>query len=343
MSNSDLQQLLFAISIDHEILIVDPSQRSVSSDFSHESEVLFMLGSIFCLNQMCHDQSSAHARMSIIRMTLCSDHDNDLKQLYDHMKNEYHREETNLLSLGDVIRNMGKFDLAEKYYRRLLSELPSNDPSLSALYQRLGRVADAKGEYDTSLEWYQKSLEMRVRTSPSDHVNIGLTHNSIGIIHGNKGDNSRALESYNRAVSLFKQAHDENHPHLASFYNNIGIIYQEQQKYLEALDFYEKSLAIWKKHLPSDHPDLGSSYNNIGIVHDCLGHSDLALEHYNRSLEIKVKSLPAQHPTIATAYENMGLVYEHKGELEQALTLLQTASTMYEGFQGPYVRKRVEI
>src|ERR1044071_118247 len=104
-----------------------------------------MLGSIFCLNQIYHDQSSTHERMSIIRMTLCSDHDNDIKQLYDHMKNEYDREETNLLSLGDVMRQMGKFDLAEKYYRRLLSELPSNDPSLSRLYLHLGWVADVKG------------------------------------------------------------------------------------------------------------------------------------------------------------------------------------------------------
>ncbi|CAF4782242.1 unnamed protein product, partial [Rotaria sp. Silwood2] len=40
---------------------------------------------------------------------------------------------------------MGKFDLAEKYYRRLLSELPSNDPSLGALYHNLSMVADAKG------------------------------------------------------------------------------------------------------------------------------------------------------------------------------------------------------
>ena len=140
-------------------------------DIRNESEVLFMLGSIVCLNQICHDQSSADARMSIIRMTLCSDHDNDLKQLYDHMKNEYHREETNLLSLGDVMLKMGKFDLTEKYYRRLLSDLPSNDPSLSTLYQRLGMVANAKGEYDTSLEWYQKSLEIKMRTCPSDHEN----------------------------------------------------------------------------------------------------------------------------------------------------------------------------
>ncbi|CAF4477491.1 unnamed protein product [Rotaria sp. Silwood2] len=299
------------------------------SDHKDESEVLFMLGSMFCLNEICDDQSLGDATMSMIRMTLCSDDDNDLKQLYDHMKNEYHREETNLLSLGNVLRKMGKFDLAEKYYRRLLSELPSNYPSFSRLYHNLGMVADDKGDYDTSLEWYQKSLEILVRTRPSDHVGIGITHNSIGIVHGNKGDRSRALESYNRAVSLFKQAHDDNHPDMAMFYNNIGIIYQEEKKYLEALDFYEKSLAIKKKHLPAQHPDLGTSYNNIGIVHDCLGHYDLALEHYNRSLEIKVKSLPAQHPMIATTYKNIGFVYEDKDELKQALTLVQKLSVMY--------------
>ena len=257
-------------------------------------------------------------------MTLCSDHDNDLKQLYDHMKNEYDREETNLLSLGDVVRNMGKFDLAEKYYRRWLSKLPSNGPSLGGLYSRLGRVANAKGEYDTSLEWYQKSLEMKMRNHPSDHVNIGNTHNSIGNVHRNKGDRGRALESYNRAVSLFKQAHDENHPHLASFYNNIGIIYREEKKYVEALDFYEKSLAIKKKHLPADHYSVGTSYNNIGLVHYYLGDYDLALDHYNRSLKIKLKSLPAQHPDIAMTYVNMGLVYEDKVELEYVLTFLQS-------------------
>ncbi|CAF3735053.1 unnamed protein product [Rotaria socialis] len=291
------------------------------SYYGEESEVLFMLGSIFRLNEISHNQSSlsADGTMSkiIIRMTLCSDDDdNDLKQLYDHMKNEYDREETNLLSLGDVMLDMGKFDLAKKYYCRWLSELPSNDPSLCALYQRLGTVADEKGEYDTSLEWYQKSLEMKMQTRPSDHVNIGNTHNSIGETHRKKGDRGRALESYNRAVSLFKQAHDENHPDMAMFYNNIGTIYQEENKYFEALDFYDKSLAIHGKHLPPDHPDLGSSYNNIGIVHRGLGHYDLALDHYNRSLKIRLKSLPVQHPDIPMTYENMGLVHEFKVELE---------------------------
>ena len=43
-----------------------------------------------------------------------------------------------------------------------------------------------------------------------------------------------------------------------------------------------------------------------------------------------MKSLPAQHPDIASIYENMGVVYEDKGELEQALTCLKKASTIYQ-------------
>ncbi|CAF4091436.1 unnamed protein product [Rotaria socialis] len=351
-ASGDYVVVIFEIEADPDVVCTmndkDKNRRPFAqidelSYYGEESEVLFMLGSIFRLSDISHDQSSlsADATISIIRMTLCSDHDNDLKQLYDHMKNEYDRprsvsdfltwgEEMNLLSLGDVSRNMGKFDLAENYYRRWLIKLPSNDPSVGGLYQRLGTVTYAKGEYDTSLEWYQKSLEIIVKTRPSDHVSIGNTHNSIGETHRKKGDRDQALESYNRAVSLFKQAHDENHPKMALFYSNIRNIYQEGKTYFEALDFYEKSLDIREKHLPPDHPKLGASCNSIGAVRRCLSHYDFALDHYNRSIKIKLRSLPAQHPDIAITYRNMGLVYECKDELEQALIYMKKAQTIYE-------------
>ncbi|CAF3433052.1 unnamed protein product, partial [Rotaria sp. Silwood2] len=174
-SSDESVSVLFEIDADPQINRNSKENRrpfaevSGMSDHKDESEVLVMLGSTFCLNEICHDESLVDGTISIIRMTLSSDDDSDLKQLYDHMKNEYHRQETNLLSVGDVIQRMGKFDVAEKYYRRLLSELPSNDLSLDALYNRLVMVADDKGEYDASLEWYQKSLEMKMRTRPSDH------------------------------------------------------------------------------------------------------------------------------------------------------------------------------
>ena len=142
------------------------------------------------------------------------------------------------------MREMGKFDLAEKYYRRLLNELPSNDPSLSLVYHRLGMVAAAQGEYEISLRWYEKSLEIDVRTRPSDYVNIGLTHNSIGEVHRKKADLDPALESYNRAVSLFEQAHDNNRPYMAHFTTTLALSIDNKKSMLKHLTSMRSHLLL---------------------------------------------------------------------------------------------------
>ena len=182
-------------------------------------------------------------------MKLCGDDEHQLKKLFDHMKKEYGGgdNEVNLRSFGDVLRRMGKYDLAEKMYRRLLDELPPNDPSLHQLYYSLGLVTKDKGEYDASLQWFDKSLKIQMQTDPSNYVSISGTYTWIGVVHWRKGDNKTALEYYNKAIALFQQAHDDNHPTMAHLYNNIAIIYHEEKKYSEALEYYRKSLDITRK------------------------------------------------------------------------------------------------
>jgi hypothetical protein len=52
-------------------------------------------------------------------MTLCSDNDHDLKAIFDRMKKDLvSNAEFNLFSFGNIFWKTGKFDNAEKYYRR---------------------------------------------------------------------------------------------------------------------------------------------------------------------------------------------------------------------------------
>ncbi|CAF2921620.1 unnamed protein product [Rotaria sp. Silwood2] len=324
--SDDMEPVLFEIDADPRKVSFKPfADISTFSEYSSEKEVLFMLGSIFRLNQISQD---IDGQISTIQMTLCSDDEHELKGLYDYMKNLYGNGETNLRSLGLVMWRMGKFDQAEKFFRRLLDSLSPKDPLLSALYQNLGLVASDKGEYDASLQWYQKSLNIKLRTRSSDYVNIGISHNSIGMVYYRKGNLFEALQSFTKAATLFEKAKDENHLTMGYVYNGIGTVYQQQKDYSNSLLFYQKSLAIYQMHLPSDHPDLGSSYNSIGAVHYSLGEDDLALEYYDRSLEIYSKSLPPQHPDIAITYENIGNVYKSKDDLKQALSYFQHAATI---------------
>ncbi len=327
--SNDLHRVLFMIDADPGVVTSKPFAdiRSLS-DFGNECEILFMIGCVFRLIDIHQDDDE---QIWVIRMKLCGDDDDDLKKLFDHMKKEYGggNNEVNLLSFGNVLRRMGKYDLAEKMYRRLLNELPSNDPSLSGLYWSLGLVTKDKGDYDSSLRWFHESLEIYMRKDPSNSINIGGLYILIGEIHRLKGDNNTALEYYNKVVVLFEQAHNEDHPNMAHVYNNIAIVYRQQKKYPEALNFYEKSLAINRKHLPPDHPDIATSYNNIGNLHLNLEKYKLAMQYYERSLQICLKSLPSQHPNIANSYENIGTVYEMRGEWRQALEYYQKAAIIY--------------
>ncbi|CAF3209733.1 unnamed protein product [Rotaria sp. Silwood2] len=324
-STGDLKRVLFEIEANPQVVTSKPFADITSqSQFDDEAEVLFMLGSIFRLVDIRQDGTG----VTIIRMILCGDDEHELKELLQHMKTKLWSGPTDLCSFGEVLKKMGKFDLAEKFFHLRLKELPPNDPNLATLYHNIGSTIDEKGDYETSLEWYKKALETYERTSPPDHVSIGNTYNSIGLIHWRKGDYSRAVESYNNAVSVFEQAHDENHPNMAGFYNNIAIIYGEQKKYSEALVFFKKTLTIQQKYLPAEHPDLGMSYNNIGEVHRYLGQYDLALEYYNRALKIYSKSLTHNHPQIALSCRNVGLVHESNGDFQQAMTFFQKAASI---------------
>ena len=327
---SDLCRVLFVIDADPQEVKSKPfADISSLSDFDNESEVLFMIGSIFRLTKI---EETKDKDIVTIYMELCGDDEHDLKELFDHMKNELggRNEEVDLRSFGLVLREMGKYDMAEKIYHRLLAELPPNDPSLGDLYFSLGRVTRDKAAYDSSLEWFQKSLVTEEQEGSSNYVNIGNLYNCIGVVYADKCELERALENYNKAIELFRNANNEDHPNMAGFYNNIANVYDDQKKYTEALDFYKKSLAIWKQHLPSNHPDIAASHNNIGNVYSHLNKYDLAMEHVQQSLEMMLKALPGDHPNIAMSYESIAEIHEKKREWKEALELFKKALNIYQ-------------
>ncbi|CAF4208541.1 unnamed protein product [Adineta steineri] len=172
----DSERVLFEIDADPKIVTTKPfANISKHSYFPDESEVLFMIGSIFRLNNINRNDD----QIWIIKMTLCNDDVHDLKQVLMYMKQQIENEETNLRTLGNVLWKMGKLDLAEKYFNRLLHELPLNDPFLSSLYKDLGELASQTGDYDMSIQWHQKFLAIKNKNQLTVNPTIKKTNNSI--------------------------------------------------------------------------------------------------------------------------------------------------------------------
>ncbi|CAF4039121.1 unnamed protein product [Adineta steineri] len=176
-TKSDLERVLFEIDADPKTATTKPfADISKHSYFPDESEVLFMIGSIFRLNNIKRNGD----QIWIIKMTLCNDNEHDLKQVLMYMKQQIENEEINLRTLGNVLWEMGKFDLAEKYFIRLLKQLPSDDPLHISLYEDLGKLASQRGAYDMSMKWRQKLLTFKEENLLATNASVNKTNNSIG-------------------------------------------------------------------------------------------------------------------------------------------------------------------
>ncbi len=323
---NDFKRVCFVIDADPRMENIKPfCDVSRFSDYPEEKEVLFMIGSIFRLVNIEYDQYG----ILIIKMKLNSLNDHNLKELYEHMQKKGTNGETSLLDFADVLTKMSKWDDAEKYYHRYSNESSHNRENIDRCYSGLGSLANKKGDYDSSLKWHYKSLEIKMQTLKPDDQSIAESYNSIGNAYEKKKDYANALESYEKALKIFRRACGEDHLYVATCMNNMGNTYSGMKINSDALKFYKNALSIQKKNLPADHVNLGSSHKNIGNVLADLGHYDQALSHLNLSLEIYKKSRPSQHPSIASTLRNIGLVYKDMKDYRQALSYFEKAAAIY--------------
>jgi hypothetical protein len=117
-----------------------------------------MIGSIFRLDNIHRDQDG----IPTVRMKLCSFHEHHLKALFQHKQKKTKSGTIDLLDLAEILSDMGKWDDGEKYYHNFLNESSHySHQSIARCYHNLGSVANEKVDYESSLSWYNKSLETK--------------------------------------------------------------------------------------------------------------------------------------------------------------------------------------
>jgi tetratricopeptide (TPR) repeat protein len=220
---------------------------------------------------------------------------------------------TTPIELAHRLKNLGRFDQAEKIFHRLLSQYPTKT---SQLYNELAQIAQDKGLYEISLQFYEKSL---VKVSSKDRP---YCLNNIGCMYDYLEQYHLALQFYSTALTLMKNDIDR-----AMCINNIGITLANQQHYQDALQSFQQSLFIRQKFLAENHSDLGISHANIGVLYSSINQSDLALQHYQKALKIFSRNCSPIYKAIV--YQNLGQIFFDKNQLKEALNYYQQAATIF--------------
>ncbi|CAF4185219.1 unnamed protein product, partial [Adineta steineri] len=221
--------------------------------------------------------------------------------------------------LGIVKNNQVKYFEAIEVYEKsneINHEIQWQTCSCHAsFHNNIGLVFDNMGEYSAALLSHEKaveiySLEIKLRTLPSDHPSLASSYNNIGLIYDKLGEYSAALSSHEKALEIKQKTLRSKHPHLATTCSNIAGVYFKMYEYSKALLYYEMAHEIYYNSLPSYHPGLATSYNNIGWVYRSMGGYPKALSYFESALEIRKHSLPANHPDIHDVENSTNIVYD---------------------------------
>ncbi len=313
-----------------------------SSNSKDQSEVLFMFGSLFKINEIRDGENG----ITIIKMALCADeNESPLKSQLNNTN-----EEKDLIgfvqlqwTINQFLGYSGTLNNLDKLLENYLKEIPADHADRIRGYNTLGNVTSAKGDFDSSLTWYQKSLEIIQKPPAADGVKLAECYSNIAVVYLNKKDNKEALAAWEQALPIWEQVFAKEQINLVYYYTQLISIYESEGNFIAALLYHMQIYSIMLKIYPVDDGNLAPVYNNIGKTFVSLGQYPLALGYYQTSLNIKQKThLPSSEP-IALAHKNVGFAYKYMENMDQARTHFENAAKIYREVYSPTHGTVVEI
>jgi tetratricopeptide (TPR) repeat protein len=208
-----------------------------------------------------------------------------------------------------------------KFYEVSLERALNSDNKEDAnnLYNNIGNLYYLLADYKKALEFFEKSLNLKIEVYGPDYKENGGCYNNIGLVLTELCNYEKAIENFNLSLKILENYRDSKETTIAKIYNNMGYICYRQSKFQEAREFYNKDIEIISKIHGENHLSLSDSYNNIGLSYYDEKNFDLAEENYKKALKICLNLQLENHISTAGCYNNMGLLYNQKRNFEKAL------------------------
>ena len=281
--------------------------------------ILFSMHSVFRIN----DIKQLDNQLWEIDLILTDTHDEHINSLGEVLKTEI-QDTTSWYKLAQFMTIIRDNDHARDIYFALLELIPESDVlKMAHIYNELGVLDDAVGDYTSALQFYQKSIDIRRQYLPPNHRSLSVSYNNIGEVQRQMGDYHSALSTHQKTLDMKQKSVRPNALSIATTYNNIGLASELLGEYSKALEFYQKAVEVKRRALPTDHQELATTYNNIGELQRAMGNFTAALSNLEKALNIRLKKYSPMDPSLAITYNNIGLIHRELGDFSKALIYLE--------------------
>jgi tetratricopeptide (TPR) repeat protein len=237
-------------------------------------------------------------------------------------------EHARILVESDLMRldwREGKLDDALTKGRELVELIrkykESDEFLLAKVYNELGAVQKAKGDWEGALASQRRALVLYERLVGPEHPQTAGLHNNIGTAYGVGGRHDEAIREFERVLAIYKVALRPDHPRVARVYTNLGVEQRAKGDLEQAFASEKHALEIWEKTLGATHPYVAYPLTNMADIELEMQQPANALRDYQRALAARGEA----HPEAAYMFDGIGNCYRLLGQKEQALAMFQKA------------------
>ena len=184
-------------------------------------------------------------------------------------------------------------------------------------YKNMGMFHGVLGEYSTSIEYFEKSLEVcKLKKDTTETTKI---LNNIGVVYLYQGNYEKAIKNFEYALEIFKETN--NQEGIAICYTNIGHASLDLGNITKAYTCFMESLKVDLEI--SNKEGIAISYSNIGDMHEFWGNYSDAISYQLKSLKIS-KEINDQRE-IAECLTSIGNIYQKQNNHLKAIEYFEEA------------------
>lgn len=193
---------------------------------------------------------------------------------------------------------------------------------------RLAEITDIEGDYDASLAYAKRALE--ISAAIGDRVGEARAHERIGRVAHLRGDYDEAEVRYRQSLSLLLDAGEEGGMAEALLREHLGHAMIDRERYEESVSQFQLALGIRNKFVSGDSADISPLYLGMGAALTSLDRFEEAQDYYLRGYEMNERLFGPDSSINLYFANGLGKVAEERGNLATAAQRFEEARALIE-------------
>jgi GT2 family glycosyltransferase/Tfp pilus assembly protein PilF len=209
--------------------------------------------------------------------------------------------------LAMVCKYTGRFDDAEKLYRRALAvaEAQGDADFLASICHNLGGLAHARGAYAEGEPWARRAVRIREDAEVGEVVTLAKDRGALAAILVGLGKHEEAGDLLRRCRDDFGAALGFDHYEVGVAEGNLAALALALGELVAAEQHARRALAIKHAALGEAHPELATTLTTLGVVRRRAGDRAEAEALHRRALAVLEPAVDRTHPLLRTIRRNL--------------------------------------